>query len=333
VRKLISLYPLIQNETIKMLKKRRFLVILLIIAFLIPVFTYAQLKIAESSRKQFGTVDWHVTTQQQISDYTNRLSSNRVPEEWKRYLKVEIKRLQYALDKNIDPQSPNGVTFTRDFFKNAIGLFLPLMVAVVAADIVSSEQSTGTIKILLTRPVRRWKILMSKLITLTLFISLIILMTGLLCYAISGSVFGYGGWNMPVLIGFQVSGTELSTANAHVIPQWLYLMMEMSLGWFSCFVVGCLSLMVSVLVRSTAAGMGIMLATLIAGTILANMVSSWESAKYLFMVNLETVTFLSGSLPPVPGLTLPFSLSVLAVWALAALAVSFRVFTKRDILS
>jgi ABC-2 type transport system permease protein len=330
---LISLYPLIQNETIKMLKKRRFLVILLIIAFLIPVFTYAQMKIAESSRKQFGTVDWHVTTQQQISDYTNRLSSNRVPEEWKRYLKVQIKLLQYALDKNIDPQSPNGVTFTREFFKFAIGLLLPLMVAVVAADIVSSEQSTGTIKILLTRPVRRWKILMSKLITLTLFISLIILMTGMLCYAISGLVFGYGGWNMPVLTGFQVIGTELSTANAHVIPQWLYLLMEMSLAWFSCFVVGCLSLMVSVLVRSTAAGMGIMLATLIAGTILANMVSSWESAKYLFMVNLETVTFLSGTLPPVPGLTLPFSLTVLGVWAFAALIVSFRVFTKRDILS
>jgi ABC-2 type transport system permease protein len=91
--------------------------------------------------------------------------------------------------------------------------------------------------------------------------------------------------------------------------------------------------MVSVLVRSTAAGMGIMLATIIAGTILANMVSSWESAKYLFMVNLQTVTFLSGQLPPVPGLTLPFSLAVLAIWGLAALIISFRVFTKRDILS
>jgi ABC-2 type transport system permease protein len=333
VRKLISLYPLIQNETIKMLKKRRFIVIILIIAILIPVFTYAQMRIAESARKQFGTTDWHITTQNQITENTNRLNSNRIPDEFKRSLKVEIKRLQYGLDKNIDPQTPNGVTFTRDFFKNAIILLLPLMVAVIAADIVSSEQSTGTIKILLTRPVRRWRVLMSKLITLTLFISLIILIAGLLCYAISGFVFGYGGWMMPVLTGFQVSGTELSTANAHVINQWLYLLMEMSLCWFSCFVVGCLSLMVSVLVRSTAAGMGIMLATLIAGTILVNMVSSWESAKYLFMVNLQTVTFLNGALPPVPGLTLLFSITVLAAWALAALVVSFRVFTKRDILS
>jgi ABC-2 type transport system permease protein len=329
---LISLYPLIQNETIKMLRKRRFFVVILIIAILIPIFTYAQMKIAESSRKQFGTVDWHVTTQQQISDYTNRLSSNRVPIEWKRYLKVEIKRLQYALDKNIDPQSPNGVTFTRDFIKNMVGLFLPLIVIVIAADIVSSERSSGTIKILLTRPVRRWKILMSKLITLILFTSLIILMTGLLCYAISGLVFGYGGWNLPVLTGFKVSGTELSTANAHVVDQWLYVLMEMGLAWYSCIVVGCLSLMVSVLIRSSVAGMWIMLATVIAGTILVNMVSSWESAKYLFMVNLETVNFLSGALPPVPGLTLPFSLAVLSIWAVTALAVSFRVFTKQDIL-
>jgi ABC-2 type transport system permease protein len=332
VRKLISLYPLIQNETIKMLRKRRFFVVILIIAILIPIFTYAQMKIAESSRKQFGTVDWHVTTQQQISDYTNRLSSNRVPIEWKRYLKVEIKRLQYALDKNIDPQSPNGVTFTRDFIKNMVGLFLPLIVIVIAADIVSSERSSGTIKILLTRPVRRWKILMSKLITLILFTSLIILMTGLLCYAISGLVFGYGGWNLPVLTGFKVSGTELSTANAHVVNQWLYVLMEMGLAWYSCIVVGCLSLMVSVLIRSSVAGMWIMLASVIAGTILVNMVSSWESAKYLFMVNLVTVNFLSGALPPVPGLTLPFSLAVLSIWAITALAVSFRVFTKQDIL-
>lgn len=330
---MISLYPLVQNETLKMLKKKRFLVVILIMAVLIPIFTYAQMKVAESARKQFGTTDWHVTTQTHITDATNRLSSNRVPEEWKRYLRVEIKKLQYALDKNIDPQSPNAVTFTRDFVKNAIGLFLPLMVAIIAADMVSGEHSTGTIKLLLTRPVRRWKILLSKLITLIFFISLIIMVTAMLAYLISGLVFGYGGWNMPVLTGFQITGTELTTTNAHIIGQWLYIFMELGLGWFSCVVVGCLSLMVSVLVRSTAAGMGIMLATIIAGTILANMVSSWESAKYLFMVNLDTVIFLNGTLPPVPGIDLTFSLVILTIWALASLVIAFRVFTTKDILN
>lgn len=328
-----SLYPLVKNETIKMLKKRRFLVIVLILAVLIPVFVYGQLKVAQNYAKQFGTEDWRVATEQQVKDYTNRLSSPRVSEEWKRVMKVEINRLQYALDKNINPRSPNGVTFARDFMKNALILFIPLMVSVIGADIVSSEQSTGTIKLLLTRPVSRWRILLSKLITLILFVSLIILVVGLLSYLISGAVFGYQGWGEPVLVGFQIIGGELSTTTAHAVDQWQFMLMEYGLSWFSCMVVACMSLMVSVLVRSTAAGMGIMMATLIAGTILANMASSWHSAKYLFMINLQTIDFLTGSLPAVPGLTLPFSLTVLTVWALGALAVAFTVFTKRDILN
>ncbi|WP_010273711.1 ABC transporter permease [Paenibacillus senegalensis] len=330
---MVSLYPLIQNETIKMLKKRRFLVVVFILALLIPMFTYAQLKVADTMRKQFGTEDWRVTTQQQIIDYTNRLNSSRVAEEWKKVLRVEVQRLQYALETDINPQSPNAVTFTRTFMENAVSLFIPLLIAVLAADIVSGEHSSGTIKLLLTRPVQRWKILLSKLIALLLFVALLILTTGILCYLISGIVFGYGGWNMPVLVGYEVVGDELSTANVHAVPQWLYLLMVFGLAWFSSVIVACLSLMVSVLVRSTAASMGIMLSALIAGTILANMVSSWESAKYLFMVNLEMVSYLSGSLPPIEGMTLTFSLAVLSAWGIAGLLVAFIVFTKKDILN
>lgn len=328
-----SLLPLVQNETVKMLKKRRFLVVILIVLILIPIFTYAQLRVADNMRKQFGTTDWRVSEQQKIADYTNRLSSGRTTEEWKKYMRIEMKKSQYALDKNINPNTPNGVTFARDFLKNSVTLFLPLLIAVIAADIVSSEQSTGTIKILLTRPVRRWKILMSKLVALLLFVSLIVFATGALSYGISGLVFGFGGWGAPVLTGYTITGTDVSTEHAHSIAQWQFLLMEFGLAWFSCIVVACLALMVSVLVRSTAAGIGIMLAVLIAGTILANMVSSWESAKYLFMVNINTINYLEGSPPPIAGMTIVFSLAVLAVWAVASQLVAFRVFTKRDILN
>ncbi|WP_438433027.1 ABC transporter permease [Gorillibacterium sp. sgz500922] len=328
---MVSLYPLVKNETIKMLRKRRFQVILLIVAALIPIFVYAQMKITESSHKQLGDADWRIRAEKRISDMSNSLNSS-IPDDWKVYRKVEIQRLQYSLERNVDPESPSSVTFTSTFIRNSIGLFLPLLVAVAASDIVSSEQSTGTIKLLLTRPVRRWKILMSKWIALLLFVSLIVICTALLTYLLSGLAFGYGGWNAPVLTGFQVSGDQLDTSHAHIVEQWRFLLMELGLAWFSCLTVACLSLMISVLVRSTAAGMGIMLAVLIAGMILTNMVSSWESAKYLFMINLDTISFLAGSLPPVPGLSLDFSLTVLAVWALASLVVSFGVFTRRDIM-
>jgi ABC-2 type transport system permease protein len=331
VRELNNLYALVKNEFIKMIKKKRFYVILLILLALIPMFTYAQMRVAQNTQKQFGTTDWRAVQRQQIVDWQKTLSSPRAPEEWKQQLRARTEIANYYLEKNVDPSSPNAVTFTREFVKNAVGLFIPLIIMVISADIVSSEHSTGTIKLLLTRPVRRWKILMSKLITLVLFTSLTVLATGLLCYLISGLVFGYGGWDIPVFIGIQASAAEVDFSHVRAIPQWLFILMEFGLVWFSALVVAFMSLMLSVLVRSTAAGMGIMLAVLISGTILSSMVSSWETAKYLFMVNLKLTDYLTGSIPPIKGMDLAFSLSVLSVWAIVSLFVSFSVFTRKDI--
>ncbi|MEB3101343.1 ABC transporter permease [Ferviditalea candida] len=329
---MISLYPLVKNETLKILRKKRFLVIILILAILIPVFTYARMTMAEAQRKQFGTTDWRVMVQQQIYDYTNRLGSARVPEEWKAWMRVQVQRLQYYLDHDVDPSSPNGVTFASGFMDNAVSLFIPLLVLAVASDLVSGERSAGTIKMLLTRPVSRWKILTSKLIALLLFTSLIVFSSAIMAYLISGVVFGYGGWDMPAFTGFQINGTQLNEANVHAVPQWQYLIMQSGLVWFSALVVACLSLMVSILVRSTAASIVIMMAAIIAGSILTNMAQSWQTAKYLFMVNLQLTDYLSGTLPPIPGMSLTFSLAVLSVWALASLIVSYGVFVRQDIL-
>lgn len=330
---MVSLYPLVMNECIKILKKKRLLVVLLILAAIIPMFTYAQLRVAQNNLKQFGTTDWRVEQRQKIADYTSRLGSARMPEEWKQLRRIEVKLAQYYLDKDVNPSSPNGVTFTREFLKNAVGLFIPLMVMVVAADLVSGEHTGGTIKLLLTRPVQRWKILLSKMVAMVLFVSVIVVATAILCYGISGLFFGYGGWDMPIFIGFQVAGNDVDMTHVRLVEQWLYVVMELGLVWFSALIVAIMSLMVSVLVRSTAAGMGIMLAVLISGTILQNMVSSWETAKYLFMVNLRLTDYLTGSMPPIKGMDLPFSLAVLAAWGAASVIVSFIAFTKKDVLN
>lgn len=323
---------LVRNEMLKIWKKKRFFVILLILIVLIPIFTYAQMRSAQSLREQLGDVDWRVREEQRVKDYSNRLSSPRVTEEWRKWMEIEIQRITYHLEHDVDPEAPSGVTFTAGFMENTINLFLPLLILVIASDLVSSEHQMGTIKLLVTRPVRRWKVLASKYAALLLYISLTVAATALLAYVISGAVFGYGGWQAPVLTGFNVTGSVLDASHATVIPMWKFVLMECGLVWYSCMVVGFMALMVSVLIRSTAAGMGVMLATLIAGMILSNMASSWESAKYFFMVNLQTINYLAGEIPPIPGMSLPFSLTVLALWALASIVASFTVFTKKDIL-
>ncbi len=326
-----SLLGLIHNETLKLLRRRRFLVVVLILAVLIPIFTYAQYKNVQTAQERLGTTDWRALLQQQIVDMQNRLSSSRLPDEWRDWLKVRIQQQQYYLDHDIDPNAPGAPTFARGFMDQAVSLFLPMIIVVLAVDLVSAEFSEGTIKLLLTRPVPRWKVLLGKYLTLVLFVSLAVLLSFVMAWAISGVVFGYAGWDMPVLTGFAFVGGELDTSGVFMLPQWQYLLMQYGLGWYVCLVVGTISFMVSVLVRSAAAGMGIMMAALISGSILTQMASSWESAKYLFVVNLELTNYLAGTLPPIKGMTLPFSLTVLTVWAALALIVAFVVFVRRDV--
>jgi ABC-2 type transport system permease protein len=325
------LINLVHNEMIKIIRRKKLLYIGIIMAVLIGLFTYAQYKEIERRIERVGSLDWRTTLQQQIIDTQNRITSSGISEEWKSELQLRIKQQQYYLDHNINPLEPGAPTFMRTFAEHSISLFLPLMVMVIAADLVSSERSAGTVKLLLTRPVKRWKILLSKFIALILTISIIIFLFGLLSYVISGLVFGYQGWSAPILTGFLAEAGELNTSAVQMIPQWQYLFMEFSLVWFVAVVVGTIAFMLSVLIKSTPVGMGIMLAALISGAILESMVSSWESAKYLFMINLNITGYLAGNAPPVEGMSLGFSLAVLTIWGLLALFVSFFVFVKQDI--
>jgi ABC-2 type transport system permease protein len=315
----------------KLIAKKRLIVIGIIIAVLVALFTYAQFKQVQTQREKLGTDDWRTILQQQIIDQQNRLGSSRLSDEWRKQIQISLQQNQYYLDHDINPSEPGAPTFMRIFLENSIELFIPLMVMVIASDLVSSEHSQGSIKLLLTRPVKRWKVLLSKYVTLILAISLIVAMAGIISYLISGLVFGYEGWKTPVVTGFTVTGSGIDTSNVKLLDLWQFLMMDFGLVWFVAVVVGTLSFMLSVLIRSTAAGMGVMLAALIAGAILNNMVSSWESAKYFFMVNLRLTNYMSGSPPPIEGMTLSFSMMVLSVWWLAALIVSFFVFTRKDI--
>jgi ABC-2 type transport system permease protein len=326
-----QLVNLVENEMMKLMAKKRILVIAAIIGVLVLLFTYAQYKQVQTQREKLGTSDWRTILQQQIIDTQNRLSSSRISEEWKKQLQISLQQQQYYLDHDINPSEPGAPTFMRTFLENSIDLFLPLMVMVIASDLVSSEHSLGSIKLLLTRPVRRWKVLMSKYITLCLAVSLIVFISGLLSYLLSGIVFGYKGWDAPILTGFSVNGSGLNTESVKLLDTWQYLLMDFGLVWFVAIVVGTLSFMLSVLIRSTAAGMGVMLAALISGAILSNMVSSWHSAKFLFMVNLRLTDYLKGLAPPIEGMTLSFSLVVLLIWWIGALLVAFFAFTQKDV--
>ncbi|HEU4962347.1 MAG TPA: ABC transporter permease subunit [Bacilli bacterium] len=327
-----SLLRMTRNETLKVLRKKRFAVVMLILLALIPLFAYGQYSQQERLQAKVGVTDWRAELQQSITETERRMQSSWVTDERKQQMELQLEQEKYYLDRNINPSETGAPTFTRVFMQFGISLFLPLLVIVVATDIVSSEHGEGTIKLLLTRPVKRWKILLSKYLTLLIYTTLTVVAMGVFSYLISGLFFGYQGIDAPMFTGFSTVNGAIDTSHVMMVPQWQLILASYGLGWFAAIVVATLSFMVSVLVRSTAAGMGVMLAILIGGSILVQLASDFPLAKYIFTSHLRLTDFINGT-SQLPDVTLGYSLIVLTIWAVAGLTVSFFTFTKKDVLA
>src|SRR5215831_1261771 len=150
--------PLVENEMLKLLRRRRFRLALLILVALLGLIVYGQSRIRE---RVGGGKDWRIRAQERIASMQNGLRSGRMPKTAERWTRFEVSRLQYHLDRNLNPDEISGPLFARGFATAASYLLLPLLALVFASDIVSSEFTQGTIKLLLTRPVSRARVLTS----------------------------------------------------------------------------------------------------------------------------------------------------------------------------
>lgn len=321
------LIPLIQNETLKLLRRRRFAIVVAIMLVILTMISYSQYRELRESRN----ANWRAELQERIARYENRLRRGRINESWARSMRAEVRRLQFYLDRGINPEQPTAPLVVRTFANAAGFLLLPLLVAVLGSDIVSAENAEGTDKLLLTRPVRRWKILTSKLVTLCLFASLTLFVGALLSYAVTAPVLPAGGWDAPSFNGFQFSGEAFKLESVRQLPLWQDALLAYGLEWYALLTVASIALMLSVIFKSSAASIGTMLASLIGGTILTRVSPDWTAGKYLFVSALPLADYYTGQAPPYDGMSMTFCIVLLGAWAVGALVVAYGLFVRRDV--
>jgi ABC-2 type transport system permease protein len=317
--------PLIQNETLKILRRKRFLVVIGILFTILALVTYGQYRSLQRRQNR----NWRADIQQRIARYENDLRRGRFSPTWQNSVRAEINRLQFYLDHDVEPDKPTAPLFVR-LFANAAGfLLLPLLVGVLGSDIVSAENAEGTDKLLLTRPVKRWKILTAKLATLWIFSTLTLLCGAILSYLISAPFLPRAGWTAPTYTGFRVNADTLDAVRQ--LPMWKDTLIAYGLEWFALICVASIALMLSVLFKTSAAAIGTMLASLIGGTILTRMSPDWTFGKYLFVSALPLADYYTGTPPPYPDMTMTFCITLLAAWAFVCTAVSYVIFVERDV--
>lgn len=321
------LLALTRNETLKLIRRKRFAVVMGILLAIISVVTYSQQRMLRQRRPE-----WRVQLQQRIAGMQNQLRRvGRQDSSWARSLRAEVSRLQFYIDHDIDPERPTAPLFVRRFINVAGFLLLPLLVGILGSDIVSAENAEGTDKLLLTRPVRRWKILTSKLVTLWIFATLTLACGGALAFLIPAPLLPARGWTAPTFTGFQISDTGFHADAVRQLPLWKDTLIAFGLEWYALLCVAAIALLLSVMFKSSAASIGTMLASLIGGTILTRISPDWTAGKYLFVSALPLSDYYSGEPPPYDGMSMLFCITLLAAWALGALIVSYTVFTLRDV--
>ena len=132
---------LIENEVLKMLCKKKLLLISGILLILISLFAYGENHSYMNTIKRFTRTtgqtqnyNWEALVNQQITDLKNRLNSPYAKDSSKNSINIQIEQLQYYLDHNMNPITPNAAKFTIKFMQQAVLLFLPLLVIVLDGD-------------------------------------------------------------------------------------------------------------------------------------------------------------------------------------------------------
>lgn len=233
----------------------------------------------------------------------------------------ELVIYKYAYDNDI---AYNYYTNWK-FVKSAswITILIMLFIILKASDSIPLEYSNGTIKQLLIRPYKRWKILLSKFLSL-IFESLVFYTLLFLATFILGSIFfGFKGASYDILLknGLPVKVSILT-----------YCLEVYLCDFAKIIVLISLALMISILLKNSSASVAITLVLLFSGSLATQFLGKYSFAKFLIFPNLSLKQYLPGGAIPIKGLTMEFSLVVILIYFAVFTAISFRIFTKRDVI-
>jgi len=309
---------LIQNELMKIFGKMASWIYMIIIVLAVLIAGIIYMKFSGEPNP-----NWREDIQTEINMLENQLPS--APEEEKPLIQTQIDQNQEYLDKNIDPTAKTNWHFMNEVVIGVTSL-VTLFVVIVGSANVAAEFSDGTIKQLLIRPHRRWSILFSKYIAVIIYALLLVATLVVSGYIIGLILFGSGDFNMKI---FEVT---LEGRKEAIVGTQFFLKMLYYLP--SLLIIMTIAFMLSTLFKSQALAVGIGIFVLFfsstLGGIILMLADKYVWAKFLIFPHLDlTVYALQDRI--LEDITLPVSLSILALYYAIFMFVTFFFFQKRDI--
>lgn len=317
---MLSFIPLVQNENMKLYRRPRTWIMLGIMVLILILMVVIQKtdKPHVDSRK----LDYETRLQNSIEASEKRLTDPNLSldEGSRKLIEKDILIDKYALEHKLNITQENAWKTVMQSV-NLINL-LAIFTVVVAADSVAGEFSAGTIKVLLIRPVRRWKILLSKYVGSMLFavFGMVILFAAALL--IGGLAWGFDGAGVP----------HLFVQDGVVHERSMFLQSWLMYGYecISMVMIVTFAFMISSAFRSSSMAIGISIGLMFMGSLIVQLLMRFDWIKYFLFANLDLRMYLEDR-PIIEGMTMGFSITMLLLYFAVFNSVAWLLFTKRDV--
>lgn len=295
--------------------------------------------------------DWKAVVNAKIEELEEQIELSKddsYSKEWVAELQRQIEALQYYIDNDIKPEQSydyNARIFLTIIISVLGEIFLAMGIAVFASDMVSGESTPPTLKLLLTQPVSRGKVLLSKFISVTLSAVTLIIGVELIAYLIVGLIFGFGDPNYPLAVGLKYvfeSGQEGMpylvpvAGSSYYIPAWEYIIKLLLLQ--ALFIATCTAVvfLLSTLVKTSMVSMGISVVSIIASFVLFLGFGVLRSMhKFIFILFGNVEALLTGQVAVNlnnPNVNMNTAIIMFIVWIVVSYVIAHINFTKKDIL-
>ena len=237
---------------------------------------------------------------------------------FERQIAINEYRIKHDLAPNQDYDLWNFVTDVSQLIQ-----FAGLFTITVAAGIVASEFSWGTIKLLLIRPLNRSKILLSKYLTVLLFGLLMLVILFSFSTLLGTILFGLPQESAPYLNYYAGKVTEQ--------PMVIHLIIYYFLQSISMVMLATMAFMISAVFRNSSLAIGLSLFLMFTGGQITRLIAmKYEWAKYILFANTDLMQYFEGT-PMLEGMTISFSVIMLLLYFCLFLSLAFYVFQKRDV--
>jgi ABC-2 type transport system permease protein len=251
----------------------------------------------------------------------------------RKYLEFVMKDISERFDIGGNPVNGYFVCF---IILQTLLIHVPLLVALIAADMIAGEANMGTLRLLLTKPVSRTELLFSKFFATSIYVILLLLWIALL--SLFGSILLFGTDGM-----MNAKSYEVVLINENDL-MWRYLL-AFGFAALSLITVAALGFLLSVFADNSIGPIVATMSIVIVLTILSTMdIPFFQEIKHLFFTShmIGWKGFFDMKVD-VDGNALPGTIAnskailksagILALHIVGFVAVAIGIFKKKDILS